>query len=662
MNDPQIGTEARPLVSPEADVPPRTANLLSGPWPAAILLLLAALPYIGILRNDFAYAFDDKVLILDSPYVHSFHHLREVLTTTLFSNMGAQAGLPYYRPMVKLSFLLCYQLFGPWALGFHLFSLLLHVATVGMLFLLAERLLGDRAAAFAAAALFAIHPAHVEAVAWISAVTDIEATFFSLLAFWCFFRIASPGGGNRTWAIAAMTGSFALAILSKELAVTIPVLAVIYEYFYRGDRSETMPWQKIFRCAPLWLVFLGYMLVRFKLIGSLGHVTGFHAVGMLPTLLSGVAVLGQYLGILLWPARLSAFHPFQTSYSFFEPPVLVGACELGLFAGLFCVLWKRARPASFGILWLFITLIPVLNIRWLVAYVLGERFLYLPSVGFCLVGGWACATLWQSVSTRSRQAGDWLVAAACMLTALCVLRISLRVLDWRDDITLFSLSIAAEPGDFRLHDLLGAAYWSRGNWEGAEHEWQETLRLEPDSAEPLYSLGVLYAQQKRYDQALPLLEKSLRLNPNDAAAHLNLGAAYAGMGMMDRAEEQFRAAVLLFPLDFNAHNLLGKLYFDSKRLPEAEEQFRQSLQCEPNVAAFDHLGYIYMQRADTVRAEKAFKAALSMNSTDGHAHFNLGQIYAATGRSTDALAEMQAALAADPNNAEVAAALQKLQH
>jgi Flp pilus assembly protein TadD len=132
------------------------------------------------------------------------------------------------------------------------------------------------------------------------------------------------------------------------------------------------------------------------------------------------------------------------------------------------------------------------------------------------------------------------------------------------------------------------------------------------------------------------------------------------MGKMDRAEEQFRAAVLLFPLDFNAHNLLGKLYFDSHRPAEAEQQFRQSLQCEPNLAAYDHLGYIYMQWGDRDRAEKAFKAALALKSTDSRAHFNLGLIYAATGRTPQAVEELHAALAADPNNPEILSALEKL--
>ena len=661
MSTPQDGIQIPPLAAPALDAPQRSAAFLAGPWPLAVLLLLAALPYVGILRNDFAYAYDDKALILDSPYAHSLQHLRDVLTTTLFADGGLQGGLPYYRPIAKLGFFLCFQIFGPAAYGFHLVSLLLNVGVVVILFRLAEQLLGDRLAALAAAGLFALHPVHVEAVAWISAVTDIEVTLFCLLAFWCFLRAAAPGGGRRIGVLAAMTGCYVLAILSKEQAVTLPLLAAIYEHFYRGDRRATTRLQKMLRYGPLWLVCLGYVILRVRLMGSFAHPTNVNLMNTPEALLSAVALAGQYVSKLFWPAHLSAFHLFHASTRLLEMPVLLGGIALGLGVYAFGALWKRAQPVSFGILWLFVTLVPVLNARWMSAFVFGERYLYLPSVGFCLVAGWACAALWQ-FSRRSSTVRTTLVAAAGVLTALCVLRISWRVLDWRDDVTLFTQALAAEPDDYHLHDALGTAYWMRGDAEGAGREWRETLRLEPNSVAPLASLGALYAQQGRFDQAIPLLENALRLNPDDADAHLNLGAAYAETGKLDQAEEQFRAALLLAPMNFSAHNVLGKLYFDSRRLAAAEQQFRESLQCDPNPAAYDHLGYIYLQWGDQGRAEKAFQAALALKSTDRHALFNLGLIYAATGRSAQAVEELQAALAADPHNPEILAALEKLRH
>lgn len=660
MSDPQKATEIRLSAAQGPGIPQSASRFLAGPWPLAVLLLLATLPYVGILRNDFTYTYDDKALILDNPYVHNFQHLKEVLTTPLFSSVGAQAGTPYYRPIATLGFLLCYRLFGPLAYGFHLASLLLNVAAVGIMFLLAEKLFDDRAAAFVAAGLFALHPVHVEAVAWVSTVTDIEVTLFYLLAFWSFLRVAAPRGGRRAWAEAAMTGSFILALFSKEQALTLPLLAAAYEHFYRADRLETTPWKKLLRYGPLWLVGLGYVLLRVHLMGAFAHATRMHNIDIPQTIFSALALAGQYLGKLLWPVRLSAFYPFHASTGFLALPVLVGVSALVVGVCLFVLLWKRARPASFGILWLFVTLAPVLNARWMSAYVFAERYLYLPSVGYCLVGGWACTALWQTRVGRQGILPRIVLAIACVVAVLCAVRIVTRVPDWQDDVTLFTVSLAAEPDDFRLHDALGQAYWLRGNSQGAEREWQGTLHLEPANAQTLGSLGALYAEQKRFDQAIPPLEGALRLNPNDTVGHLSLGAAYAETGKLDRAEEQFRAAVLLSPLNFNAHNLLGKLYFDSKRFPEAEQQFLQSLQCEPNLAAYDHLGYIYVQWGDRDRAEKAFKAALAMNGADSHAHFHLGLIYAATGSTAQAVAELKAALAADPNDPEILSALEKL--
>jgi Flp pilus assembly protein TadD len=637
-------------------------NFLSGPWPFAILLLIAVLPYIGILRNDFAYVYDDKLLILDNPYVHNFHHLREILGSTLFSKMGAQERLPYYRPMADLTYLVCYQIFGPLPFGFHLASLTLNAAVVVLVFLLVEQHLGDRLAGFCAATLFALHPVHVEVVAWATALIDLDVAFFCLLTFWCFLETAAPGGGRKAWAMLGMTFSFILAIFSKELAIMIPLLAAVYEHFYRTDRQQTTNWQKMIRYGPMWIVCFGYFLWRLKILGGFAHNTGYNPLSRMQIILSALALIGQYLGALFWPIHLSAFHLFHPSTRFFEMPVILGAGGLALGAGLFCLLWKWARPASFGILWFFLILATVLNARWMSAYVFGERHLYLSSAGFCLVAGWACSRFWQSSFSRRRAVRTAAVVAACVVAALCVLRVGLRVVDWRDDVALYTKTLAADPDDFRIHGALGSAFWIRGESAGAEREWQEELRLEPNSISAMSSLGMLYAQQMRFDQAFPFLENAVRLDPSDAHNHLNLGAAYAETGKLDLAEEQFAIAVRLAPMDFGGHNVLGKLYFDSHRLTEAEQQFRQSLQCEPNLAAYDHLGYIYMQWGDAVRAEGAFHAALAMKSTDSHAHFNLGLIYAATGRNTQAVEELQAALAADPNNPDILSALEKLRH
>ncbi len=645
-----------PIESPE-----RASRFLRDKWPFAILLLVAALPYIGVLRNDFAYAYDDKALILDNPYLHSFGHLGELLTTDIWSYQASHGMSNYFRPVEMIGFLLCYKVFGPWAGGFHLLSLLLNISVVILLFLLAERMLGGRPAAFAASAIFALHPVHVEAVAWIAAMTDLEMTFFFILTFWLFLRLEDRTCGQNWIAWTAMIGSYVLALLSKEPAMTLAPLATVYEHGYRADRAGTNWREKVFRYGPLWLACLGYTLVRVHIFKGFAHPSGYHTFTAGEVLLSGLAVLGGYLALLVWPLNLAELHLFHPSVRI-DWHVLGGLLAVAVALVAFGALWKRARITTFPILWFFAALTPALDARWLGDYVLAHRHLYLPSAGFCLFAGWACDWLWRGIANRGMLVRSAALTAGLLLAAFCVFRISTRVRDWRSDITLFQRALAANPGDYRIHDSLGFAYWIRGDGDNAEREWQETLRLEPNNVGTLEELGALYASQKNFAQAIPLLEMTSTLDPLNSNAHLQLGAAYAETGNPEGAEKQWLKAAQISPMNYITHNLLGKLYFDSKQFNQAEQQFLQSLQCQPNLAADDYLGYIYMQEGRRDLAEQVFKAALALNNTDSHAHFDLGLIYSATGRTSLAVEELQAALAADPSNPEIRSALAKLHH
>jgi Flp pilus assembly protein TadD len=625
----------------------------------ALLLLLATAPYLGVLRNDFAYIYDDKAQIIDSPYVHSFHHLHETFTTSVWSYKSARDVTNYYRPMTTIGFLLCYQIFGPLAYGFHLASLLLHAGVTVLLFLIAGRIFQDRSVALAAAGLFALHPIHVESVAWISAVTDLQMTFFGLLSLWCFLCVVGPGGKRRPWAQLGMTASFVLALLSKEPALAVLILAVIYEHFYREDRAKTRWQDKLLRYGALGLVAIAYLVMRVHALGLLARHSEWYRLSRYETCLSAIALLGQYVFKLLWPAHLSAFYVFHPSSRLLEGPVLGGMAAIVLCLAAWGALWKQAHAASFGIVWLLLTLAPVLNAGWMGSYVLADRYFYLPSVGFCLTLGWAGATLWRAAS-RHRVGRLAAVAAAAVVAALCVLRIVTRVPDWRDDLTLVARSLSTEPDEFILHDALGDACWMRGEVAPAEREWKEALRIKPTFVRPLNSLGALCGKQRRYEEAVMYLERAILLDPAGADAHLNLGAVFAETGHLGQAEEQFRTAVTLAPLNFAGHNILGKLYLDAGRLDEAEQQFRQSEACDPNVAALDYLGYVYQRRGDNAAAEKAFRAALALNDADSRAHYNLGLIYAAAGRKAEAIQELQAALAGDPDNPEIRLAVEKL--
>src|SRR5689334_300755 len=188
--------------------------------PYAILLICAVLPYINSLHNGFVY--DDATQILKNPYIRNFHHLREILTTNVWSYRGGASGVTnYYRPLMLLSYLACYLLFGPSALAFHALNIALNAAVVILVFKTVERLFEDRTIGLVAAVMFALHPAHTEPVVWIAAVTDLELTFFFLATFLLYLELSRVGGRRRFLTQSAMGVSFVLALLSKEPAVTL---------------------------------------------------------------------------------------------------------------------------------------------------------------------------------------------------------------------------------------------------------------------------------------------------------------------------------------------------------------------------------------------------------------------------------------------------------
>ena len=354
-----------------------------------ILFFLAFLPYSNIFFNQFVY--DDGFQLVGNPYAHSFKYLRQIFTTSVWSFQGAQGFANYYRPMMTLGYLLTYQVAGLVPFSFHLVNVLLNGIVVWLIFLILRRLSGERVA-LVAAGLFALHPIHTETVTWIAGVTDLELSVFYLAAF--FFYLKLPESKNETWTRAAMCVCCTLALLSKEQAMTLPVVAMIFEYFYRDDRSETSVKEKISRYGPLWIVAVIYLAVRMVVLGGFTSALIRPNLSWYQAILTGVALLGRYLGKLIWPARLSVFYVFQASQHFTDPKVLLGLAGLALCAILFAALWNRAHIMSFALLWFFLLLGPVLNARWMPASVFGERYLYLPSLGFCWLVAWAAVQLW----------------------------------------------------------------------------------------------------------------------------------------------------------------------------------------------------------------------------------------------------------------------------
>ena len=623
-----------------------------------LLLVIGFLCYANALLNGFV--FDDHSFVLGNPFLYSFHYWREIVSGPILTAEGVHKISNYYRPLVTLSFLFSYQLFGPVAFGFHLVSLAAHLAIVTMLFFLTERMFRHRAIAFVAAALFAVHPVHAESVAWISGLTDLELTLFLLLAFWAFRAAARPGGKTSAVMQLAAAGSLMLALFAKEQALVFPLLAALYEHLYRDDRGETNWKQKVLRYGPLWLVGLAYAVLRVQLLGSFAPILQRPYMSRWEAFLSSFALLGDYAWKLMFPVKLGVWYGFHESRSLFDLKVLAGAAVLlGCFI-VIVALRKRAPAVSFGVIWFLVTLSPVLNARVMATSVFADRYLYLPSVGFCWIVAWGWWSLWQRRAARPAVWRAALAGALAAVTVLYALRTVTRNRDWKTDIALYTEALRVSPDALFMRNCLGLAYWTQGNLRAAEQQWQEALRMAPDNPADINYLSMLYLREKRYDEAEEYVRRALTLYPKDPIVHIHLAEISLAQGLTLQAEQHFQAALAVAPFDVRAHNGLGGIYAQAGRLAEAEQHYRQALSNLPNSESFTGLGDIYWRRGEGEPAADFYRKALAIVPTNSHAHFALGEIHAASGRITEAIREYEAGLETDQFNAPARVELDKL--
>lgn len=628
-----------------------------------LLLLLASLPYVNTLFSSFVY--DDMQQILENPYVHTFRHVREIFTTTVWSFQGAQGVTNYYRPLMTFGYLLCYKLFGPVPFGFHLVNLVFNAWVVCLVFAVARMLLHDRRAAFIAAGLFALHPLHTESVAWIGGVTDLELAAFYLLTFRLYLGLA-PQSAGETLAPqkeflrrAAMTASFALALLSKEQALTLPALAIVFEHAYRGDRAITSLRTKVSRYLPLVALALAYLAIRVAVFGSMAAVHTRLGMTRVEVILSGVALVGQYARKLIWPIHLSAFYVFTASTRLGDPRVLWGLAALALCAAAFLWLWQHARVVSFSIVWMAATLAPVLNARWMPASVFAERYLYLPSAGFCWLAGWAAVRAWEN-SKWPMPARRCVPVALAIVGCLAAIQTVERNRDWRTA-NAFYQSMMQTAGDASLmRGNLGALYFNSGNTAAAEREWVQALAEGPTNVFALCNFGLLRAQQGRYAEAFEFFERAIAIRPDDMPAHMQYAQTLAPAGRDLEADWQFRFAVALDPESSGARTEYGKFLVAHGRFADAAHQFQIAVREDPTEEAYDGLGDILLSWQQTQQAEQEYRAALALDAYDGRAHFGLAQIESDAGDTAGAIKQYRAGLNTDPSNAEAIAALKRL--
>jgi hypothetical protein len=439
-----------------------------------------------MVTNGFVY--DDDQQILQNPYVKSWKFVPEIFSTTVWSFVGHAGATNYYRPLMTLTFLTLWTIFGDAPSGFHLFCLAIHLAVVLMVYLVGLRLLREGWMAWIGALLFAIHPVHTEVVDWIAAVPDLEATFFSLLVLWLIGDFEKPDWLAGSLAALALLG----AVFAKEPSLLVVPLAVGFatlQYVRNTAAPRLDLLRAVARLGPICGMGAAYLLLRIALFGKLAPVLQHPSISWSQAVFSAFALVLRYTELLFWPAKLSAFHVFHASTSLQDPRVLGGIAVVVAFSIVAAIAtFKRLPAIVFCTLWMSLTLLPVLNARWMAANVLTERYLYLPSVGFCWLAGWSAVQLWRAPARWSgarRPVATVAVRAAVVLffagiTTVSGFAIVRRNAIWHDDLSLYTQTLRTDPDAAIIRNNLAVVYYDDGKLDRAETEWLAALAGKPD--------------------------------------------------------------------------------------------------------------------------------------------------------------------------------------
>jgi tetratricopeptide (TPR) repeat protein len=496
--------------------------------PAAALAGLAIAVYANSLANGFVG--DDRFQLLRNPLVKDLGGIPRIFGSGVWSFLGVTGN--YYRPLQFLVYLLIYQCAGFNAAAFHLFMVLLHAGNTVLLFFFVRRWAASRIA-WAAAALFAVHPVHTEPVDWIAALPDLMLTTFVLTGLLLFARQHGAPHGLR---ILEHCGIYLLALWTKETGVTMLPLYAGFGFFCLGRR-----WNEFRRNAALYAAMIAafslYLAMRIRALGSLTpRQHAFFHLGPADFALSVVVAAAQYLRTLLLPLGLNYFHVFHPTQSV-TPRFLISAAALAVVAALF--LRPRTPLVSYGIFWTAAALAPALNLTGVGQNVFTERYLYLPSAGFCCVAAWA----WAWCAERKP---DWANPAGAAILVVCAVAVIARNRDWHDNFTMLQVTVRQSPDSGWLHDALAGELVQRDAFDEAIGHQRLAVRYDPGMA--LYHKKLGYMLMGKDNRgAIAEFQKVDALEPGVAANHYDLAAAFESAGDAKDAAEEYKKALDLQP-------------------------------------------------------------------------------------------------------------------
>ena len=469
----------------------------------------------GVIQSEFINV-DDNIYVIENDHIQSgitIDGLRWAFSTTYAD---------FWHPLTWLSLMMDYQLYGLNAGGYHLTNLILHILSTLLLFWLFCRMTGAVWKSAFVAAVFALHPLHVESVAWISERKDVLSAFFWMLTL-CFYVYYTEKPVIRRYLLVFFC--FALALMSKPMVVTLPVIMMLLDYWplkrFESKKENVLLWQ-FKEKLPLFVLSIIFSVVTL-IAQHKPPITGW-PLPMESRIINSMGSLLIYLQKTFWPYDLTVCYPFLVQAPVWQ---LAGVVSLILIISITVILTMKKHPFLLvGWFWFFITLLPVTGIIPVGNNAMADRFLYLPSIGISIIPAWTVPLFFRNKNARNKilwPAGMTLLVFLSMVTwKQCGY--------WKDSITLFRHALRVNSRNYQAHINLASYHVKQGDFDDALNYYHKAIQIKPDQADAYNNRGIAYAKMSQHELALKDFNKAIRLQPDNASIYINRATFYFKQG------------------------------------------------------------------------------------------------------------------------------------
>jgi Flp pilus assembly protein TadD len=553
-----------------------------------VLVLATFAVYWQVTGHDFV-LLDDNLYVYENPHVQNGLTLDSIIWAFTTTHAG------FKIPLTWLSLMLDFELYGLNAGGYHLTNLLLHIANVLLVFFILRFMTGALWRSAFVAALFALHPLHVESVAWVTERKDVLSTLFWLLTMWAYLGYVERPGMRRYLLIIV---SFTLGLMAKPMLVTLPFILLLLDYwplgrFHTSEQSHShhattpkaihlrQPRSTVFRLVweklPLFALAAVVSAVTFLAQKSEGAVKSFRVFPIGVRFANALVSYINYIKKMIWPHPLAVYYPHPGN----SLPVWKAAGAGVLLLCISILVLRAARRYPYlvvGWLWYIGTLVPVIGFVQAGSQAMADRFTYVPLIGLYIIIAWGVPEILSRLPHRNLYLATLSTTLFLFLMALTWKQLQY----WKNSISLLEHTLEVTSNNWLCHNNLGVALDREGRTDEAINHYLDALRIKPEYAKAHNNLGVALDREGRTDEAINHYREAVRIKPEYAEAHYNLGKALAREGRTDEAINHYLDALRIKPEYAEAHNSLGIAFARKGNLDMAVKHFQKALQINPN--------------------------------------------------------------------------------